>query len=594
MSGRVELDGLRAELARGLAAALAETSAGGVKPAEAGEAALSVLDGHGIPAALAARMGESPACSLVAFDADRIQSWVFASERVQVAKGASETLMHIQRAATEMIGAVPGLHGVVTSAGGGGILVASAARDLSSLEADVRRWLERASCELTFTVVAEPLRACDLARGSAPRPLAAAGVAALDRFALAGGIQGALARLQVRVRQAKDACPRAGGAPVRWELRPGTAVERCPSCGRRPRGSAPAAEDGPAAWCDWCNLLRGAFKLNLYQRHDRWITFSELAEASNRRRQYLGFVAVDGNGMGDVAQRMGTLLELRAFSEATTAIYEAAKERIDEVLAPGVLAPGWSPSGSSLSFLSGGDEITVALPAAAAPRAAAVLLRAIEEGYDRATESGGLLGEAFRDDPDLLSRLRSAGAAAGVVIASPQYPVRLLRRYAEILQKEAKQAAGRSGVAWMLLTDSSPLPEAPRVAAGADLGLPSFERLLAEAAAATAVRVPSSALHQLVGQARDEAQSVRSLPAPVRGEVVDLLAANFFRYQLARSAELAAWWREIETGRDVAAPTDGGDAIGAWFRAGGARRIERLTEILSLDPVDSPAAEVAP
>jgi hypothetical protein len=582
VSGPPVLADLRKELADGLASAFAETV--GAEAGIAREAALSVLDGRGLPGPFAAHAGDRPVCSLVAFDADRIQGWVFASERVQVAKGASETLMYLQLHAGTMVEAHRGLlHGVVTAAGGGGILVASGRRPAAEIEAAVRGWLEGLSRELTFTVVAEPLGARDLAPGGARTELGPGGAAALDRFALVSGLPGALTRLQIRVRQAKDARPRLGGTPPTWEARPGTALARCPSCGRRPRGAAPPPEDGPDAWCGWCAGFRDIQRDNLYVRHQRWITFSELAEAAVRRRKYLGFVSIDGNGMGDLAQRMGTLLELRAWSETTTAIYEGARREVERVLGGGdLLAPDWKPQEASLSFLSGGDEITVALPAAAAPQAAAAVLRAIEAGYDRATSPGGLLAEAFRDESCLLERMRAAGAAAGIVLAAPHYPVRLLRRYAEALQKEAKQAPGRSGVAWALLTDSSPLPESPEMGHAADLGLGGFENFLADVAAAVEARVPSSALHQLVEHARAEEASIRVLGKPDLDEVVGLLAANFFRYQLARSRELAAFWRAVETRRGGAS---GPDPVATWFRRGGARRIAGLSEILSLDPV---------
>jgi hypothetical protein len=188
-----------------------------------------------------------------------------------------------------------------------------------------------------------------------------------------------------------------------------------------------------------------------------------------------------------------------------------------------------------------------------------------------------------------LYRLRGAGAAAGIVAAQAHYPVRLLRQYADGLQKKAKQAGAksalRSTVAWTLLTDSSPLPEGPDAAGEegdsvvADARLASFETLLAEAAAAERAGVPGAALHRLVGQAREEDAGLRSLaPGQGREEVLALLAANFFRYQLARNRELAAWWQEI-------APADPPDPVSAWFRASGVRRIERLVELLSLEPI---------
>jgi hypothetical protein len=187
-----------------------------------------------------------------------------------------------------------------------------------------------------------------------------------------------------------------------------------------------------------------------------------------------------------------------------------------------------------------------------------------------------------------------AGASAGIIAAQAHYPVRLLRHYADRLQKQAKQASagttGRSAVAWTLLTESSPLPEGPDPGSGEnDFRLEEFERLLAEAGAAERANVPNAALQRLVTQAREEDAGLRSIP-PGKGrqDVLALLAANFFRYQLARNRELAAWWQAIEP-----APATDVDPVATWFRSSGVQRIERLVELRSLDPVAVADTEAA-
>jgi len=228
----------RDELASHLATAFRATAGDRIGPEPAAEAARAVVLGGPLPAAFTTALGDEPACAFVSFDADQIHRWAFASERVQVAKGASQTLEFLNLHVPWMVREVPGLHGVIYSAGGGGLLVASGAADPAALQAAVRGWLERASHELTFTVLVERLAGRDLQPSAPPRPLGPGGLAALDRFELVDGLRGALARLQVRQREEKEARPRSGGPQVRWEIRPGTASERCPSCGRRPRGAA--------------------------------------------------------------------------------------------------------------------------------------------------------------------------------------------------------------------------------------------------------------------------------------------------------------------------------------------------------------------
>ncbi len=591
------IDDLRTDLQRGLAAAMLDGAPAGLSADQAAEAARAVVAGHGLPAAVAARFGETPVCTLVSFDADRIQAWVFASERVQVAKGASQTLDRLNQTLRERALAIPGVHGIVYSAGGGGMLFAGASAASSpplarQLEERVRDRLEANSHELTFTVVALPLCSRDLLPSAPAISLSGA----LHRFTVVDGLRGALTRLQVELRARKDAAPRRGGAGVQLLARPGAASERCPSCGRRPPGADPLVDDGPQSWCGWCRGLRQVCLDGGRQprepRHGtpRSPTFSDLAESSPRRRRYLGFVAVDGNGMGSVLQGVRDLVQLRAFSEVTSHIYSAARAGVEAVLAGGFLDPLWDPADAYLSLLSGGDEITVVLPAAAAPLTALTLLRSVESGFDAAAVRGGLLHDAFEHDAPLLAKLAHAGAAAGLVIAQPSYPVRLLRRYADTLQKQAKAACAargsRSGVAWSLLTDSSPLPEGTTGATEpGDLDLDSFEQLWREAREARDSALPRAALQRLVNQYRDEDDSLRSLPAgAARREALDRLAANFFRYQLARNSALAAWWEAVAPAGAALGRPAAEDPVAAWFGAGGGRKLAQLVDLLSIEP----------
>ncbi len=585
------LEDLRSDLTRGLAAALAASAGGRLQAREAETAAREVLAGRGLPPQVESLFpGDTPAAALVCFDADRIQSWVFGSERVPVAKGASLALERLNETASAMVGKVEGLHGVVYSAGGGGILLARGGGDgdLRRIEDEVRTRLESRSHELTFTVASLPLAAADLRPSALRAPLAGDGPGGLHRFEVVDGLQGALVRLLIRVRQAKDARPREGGMTPRLEARPGSAAERCPSCGRRPPAKSPVEDDGPDTWCAWCLGLYRAHRdlsrgdAGASQRKDT-PTFSDLAEASNRSRQYLAFIAIDGNAMGAIVQSLGTFLELAAFSHATTEIFGKARATVKSVLARGFLESNWDADHASLSLLSGGDEITFVLPSAAAPLVVVETLRAIETGFDAACAPGGLLHEAFSPSPDLLGQLRRCGAAAGLVLAHHHYPVRLLRLYANTLQKQAKRSKARSSVAWRLLTDSSPLVEAAASDQHeADLALDAFEDLLGDVRFAIRTEVPLAALRGIADQVRHEERSLASLSPAERDQALPPLAANFFRYQLARNESLSAWWSARP--RTAANGEEDGDGVARWFEAGGARRLERLLDLLALEP----------
>ncbi len=580
---------LLSDLTRGLSRALVASAPERLGDAEA--VARKVLEGDGLPHEVERLFAGRPMASLVSFDADRIQSWVFASERVPVAKGASLTLDDLNRRVPAMVGQVAGVHGVVYSAGGGGMLFGTGADDLTPIEEGVRGWLERQSRELTFTVTSLPLYAADLRPSTGAVQLTAAGHGGLHRFEIVDGVQGALVRLQVRVRQMKDARPREGGAPPQLRARTGSAADRCPSCWRRPPSKPPGVDDGPDTWCGWCRgLYRASRDLSDAPEGrpegEPALTFSELAEASNRGRRYLAFAAIDGNGMGAIVQSLGTFLELAAFSHATSEIFERARRSIRSVLGRGFLQPDWDTARASLSLLSGGDEVTFVLPSAPAPLAVLEALGEIEAGFNAACDSGGLLHAAFGSARKaVLDRLRRCGAAAGLVLAHPHYPVRLLRLYANELQKQAKRSEARSSVAWRLLTDSSPLVDESAAAEQppADLALDAFAGLLHETESAIRVNLPVSALRGVVDQVRYEDESLASLPATERERALPLLAANFFRYQLARSEPLRAWWTERSRSDGESRPPEEDD-VAQWFAAGGTRHLSQVLELLALEP----------
>jgi hypothetical protein len=407
------LSDLRKQLDDALAAAIAAGAPLRLAPDRVRKAAESVVLGQGLPGDVAEILDpDRPVCTLLCFDADHIQRWVFDSERVQVVAGASRTLDRLNQRAKNAAVEIPGVTGTLYSAGGGGMLFAEAVGNRDQLVAAARRWLEKRSRGLTFTVIAEELFVADLLAGRPPQEVSAGGFAGLDRFQVVTGIQGALVRAQIKMRAAKESSPRFRPEPAR-------------------------------------------------------------------------------------------------------------------------------------------------------------------------------LHEAFQGDPRLLERLRSAGSAVGVVTAHGNYPVRLLRRYASELQKQAKAACAergwRSAMAWRLLTDSSPLTRKLDAAPAEDLSLDALESVLAAARAAREVALPSSTLQRLLGHYRSEERSLASLCGAARRQVLDLLAANFFRYQLARNDRLLTWWRRLNEPRETRVEV-GRDAVAEWFERGGGRRLESLVDLLYLEP----------
>jgi len=109
----------RDELTGHLAAAFRATAGERIGPDLATAAARAVVVGEPLPGAFTQALGDAPACAFVSFDADQIQRWVFASERVQVTKGASQTLefLQVRENVDRMVREIDGLQGVIYAAG---------------------------------------------------------------------------------------------------------------------------------------------------------------------------------------------------------------------------------------------------------------------------------------------------------------------------------------------------------------------------------------------------------------------------------------------------------------------------------------------
>ena len=614
------LSGIRMSLAAGLAEAFEASAGTRLSWDEALHAAHSAVDGHGLSPEVTAIFGKKPVAALVGFDADRIQGWVFASERIQVAAGASLLLEDLNKEACSHLASESEISrhlcGLIYSAGGAGILLANArvVRDRGA-EKDfctaIATVLEKKCPGLTFTVAAVPLYAWDLEKSGDGGTLKA-GPAGLDRFEVVTGLKGALTRLQVRIRERKDGQPKLRPSGLRREEKKLLAT-RCPSCGTRTpdNPASEGQEPTPENWCEWCKKVSRALRKSDRRFKDKDgnpITFAGLAERIQQPRQYLGFLALDGNGLGRTSREIGSLVELCAFSQAVTAIYRRARRLGEQELkrfcdgenpeasevetssGDGATAEGDAQEQSKsskahLSLLTGGDEITLVLPAGAAPAVAHVVATAVEEGFELLTGSGGYLSRAFESNSKVLEDLRRSGSGVGLVLADSHFPVRFLRRYAGLLQKRAKEfckaQGARSALSWELLTDGSPLTEEPGERKRTDdLTLEGLKQQLEDVVVARREGLGQSALHTVLRYRGTEELGLRSVAAAeLREEVLAQLTANFFRYQLARNSQLAGWWQ------GTSKPDPSSRELVAWFRNGGGLKLDRLLDLMSLVPV---------
>lgn len=503
--------------------ALVGASRGGALP----ESVLTAIaDGRGERATVAATcretLGERPVMDLVLFDTDRISDYVFESSRPPVMTGASTILRDLNNSI-----AAKYEHAVLYSGGGEGMLLLPAGAGEGAcreIEAAYERQTAGALGVTTGWIALRPEEM--LPSGSVEE-------SPNEGIRLVSGTPAVLSRLRDRVRRKKDE-----RLPA-WSAVPG-GRQRCVSCRDR-EGSQPISqyrESEQGLLCAPCarRWEEGRGQIKGLSFEGLAATFSpaqggEADRGARAKASYIGFLYADGNGMGQLFGRLGSLAELRFLSGAVRGIFARAEERARERAE--ALAPKQSRKRESplfLSFLGGGDEVIWIMPAPLAVDAACELAGWVESESSEVAGLSALLGRAG---------LRSLTVGTGVVLCDHKYPVRYQHALAQALQKNAKrqffapaQKVMRSAVDFEVLTDASPLAEDLEAARRLSYRTqeptflrtcrpytaPYFKRLVERAQKAQEAGVARSQLHAL-------------LAGSAEGERIFL---NYVRYQIAR------------------------------------------------------------
>ncbi|MBL8898470.1 MAG: hypothetical protein JNM84_12615, partial [Planctomycetes bacterium] len=386
--------------------------------------------------------GGEQVLELVSFDADRITSFVFASDKPRVVQGASRMLEAWNGTIAECWRHLPPEHRpvVIYSAGGGGLLL-FAARAWNkacvggiSVEEELRRSITEECPGLRLTVATlsaslEDFIAPQISGDTACR--LGKSKKGWQAWHIARGLPALIERLARRLRERKDGKmhvavpPSEGGRPL-------GNTERCPSCHteRMLRSASDREDELQSGYCETC---RRKHRLGMQESlHDDEIRdFGSIAKQSGGRRRDLGFLYADGNSMGKLLTALPNLLSSKIFSRTTQEIFQRA---VTAALDKGALE--FQGRMACVSLLSGGDEVILILPADRVLPLAVELDRAVQAGFEKLAgdpEFQGALGSEC-----LRKRVESISLGIGCVIAPPKFPVRDLRDYAARLQKVAK------------------------------------------------------------------------------------------------------------------------------------------------------------
>lgn len=347
---------------------------------------------------------------LVCFDTDRIKEYVFATNRLKEIRGASALLAKLDAERQQHLEATLGKDRVVYSAGGGGaVLVGSkdeAERLIVEIERELQKQTESASISSEL-IQPEPVNGRQFG----------------ERMKLAGAA----------LRDAKARKAELAVLPVEPYMR------LCDSCGRY-AAHRRAQDGGGDLFCRSCFIKR---KEGTEGRPKLYTDFREWAEQQGDVRwaevpppndldaigrvsfpsSYVGFIALDGNRMGDLLDKPHSVGDYRILSEGLADLTRNATfEALKKFGAPHTKIPPFE------IVLIGGDDVLLITAADIALDVARYIVRHFEEESPSLLEKMGLKGGR--------ERLTMAG---GVVLAHANFPIPAMYELAEALQKSAKK-----------------------------------------------------------------------------------------------------------------------------------------------------------
>ncbi|GAB4195492.1 MAG: hypothetical protein OHK0013_01700 [Sandaracinaceae bacterium] len=369
------------------------------------------------------------ALALVLVDADRIQDTVLASPRPVTIYGASQSLAEWdRRLREERFAGFP--DATVLFAGGGNATLLCPRDQAAGLARGLEvRFTEQMLARCTTAVL--EVSPHELAAGPAA-PGVPADVARRLRIGSGGGFGGCMAKLAHRLRSAKDA------ARPHPTLEAPYSGPRCAETGDRPGGGADQrSEFAREHRRRGGEARRGRPGDAAQQALEQARTFDDITKDS-----WIGYVCIDGAGIGAMIAGLGTLEQYVVVSAALADAFALDDLALEEM---------GCQSERFQIILAGGDDLLLVVPAKATPdrvdviSLTASLCQRIESRFAERTESSTL-------------RL---GVGAGVVIANG-LPATFAFDYARTLCNQAKKTLGmgsadRSAIDYEVIGGGSPL-----------------------------------------------------------------------------------------------------------------------------------------
>jgi len=348
---------------------------------------------------------------LVCFDTDRIKSYLFTSNRLKEIRGGSALIAGLDEERKNTLQERYGQENVVYSAGGGAAVLVPTGQEAQALIAEIERNFRTDTITASITGI----------------------YLQVDTTSQKFGAE--MSRAGRELRRAKAAKAKLATLPVEPYMR------LCDSCGQHPAAHQTQDESG-----DW--LCRACSKKREKGRRERagffadfvqW-TQSDLWQKTSLPEDldaigsvasppgYVGFIALDGNHIGDLLDKPATIGAYRAFSNG---LWSLTREQTFEAL--GQYSQPHDGVAPFEIVLIGGDDV---LLITAADIALEVAL-AIAEGFEKQSPTRVLAPAGLSGEREKLTM------AGGVVLAHADFPIPAMHALAEALQKSAKRLCAR-------------------------------------------------------------------------------------------------------------------------------------------------------
>lgn len=361
---------------------------------------------------------------LVLMDANRIQRYIFATNRLKEIRGASLLLEKLNQGVCKDDCRQYGGEDIFI--GGGGVLATFESEDnardyIKAVQAQYRQKTHIA----TITGVVVEIKDDDA-------------MATLEH-----------ARLQLRLAKSNPATRASIEATTAIPLLTSSYFRLCQSCNQYPAVHVDE-EDGQEI-CDACQVKRKQVKdkttFEDYTGYARFVKRakeldgvderlwenvtelrSKLEELEGDNTQHIGFIHADVNGLGSFLQNLTSLEDIKKVGQKVEEAIETAVVRAAHQfgLYPKFFKDIAMKAWQFLIIVLGGDDVTLIVPAKkAVPLANAICLN---------------FQKAIRETPsDNLPNMDALALSAGVVISKPSHPIHALAQHAEELTKSAKR-----------------------------------------------------------------------------------------------------------------------------------------------------------